>query len=55
MEEEELMECPICGHTEYVFERERPITIIRYDDDGTIYPSDCIKCSFFCGRCNRDF
>ena len=52
MEEEELIKCPICLKTGYVFEREEPVFIIKNllwaDDKGEYF-------KYFCGYCLKDF
>ena len=55
MKDEDLIECPFCNSTEYIFEREDEIVIVNNPDAEFTDDYDFEHCRFFCGRCNKDF
>jgi hypothetical protein len=45
--DDDLIQCPFCGSTEYIYEREDAISII--------YGDTTKECKYFCSYCIKDF
>ena len=48
-EEEDLIKCPVCGKTEYIFERDVPVIIFNK------FTEEYYEYTYFCGYCRKDF
>ena len=53
------IKCPICGHSDFIFEREKPIIVCGDKEyiciNGIKIPLTMNECKYFCIKCNKDF